>query len=170
MVCLISYQSGFWKDYSRAIDKRLISTLGLIDLFTAPAFNLLLVSHDLLLVSHDLLERAYAACPSHDVKLVMEDANAKVGRWTPHQPDQSLLDRRKTFFSRHSCWNGAEGCKHRFRPNASHYKIESKNMPCQQQLRRFAVDRLKDGDVASRYYDELESELPMCASSTTSLG
>jgi hypothetical protein len=28
-----------------------------------------------------------------------------------------------------------------------------------QQLRRFAVDRLKDGDVASRYYDELESEL-----------
>jgi hypothetical protein len=32
-------------------------------------------------------------------------------------------------------------------------------MPCQQQLRRFAVDRLKDRDVASRYYDELESEL-----------
>jgi hypothetical protein len=28
-----------------------------------------------------------------------------------------------------------------------------------QQLRRFAVDRLKDRDVASRYYDELESEL-----------
>jgi hypothetical protein len=28
-----------------------------------------------------------------------------------------------------------------------------------QQLRRFAVDRLKDWDVASRYYDELESEL-----------
>jgi hypothetical protein len=28
-----------------------------------------------------------------------------------------------------------------------------------QQLRRFAVDRLKDKDVASRYYDELESEL-----------
>jgi hypothetical protein len=27
------------------------------------------------------------------------------------------------------------------------------------QLRRFAVDRLKDRDVASRYYDELESEL-----------
>jgi hypothetical protein len=31
-------------------------------------------------------------------------------------------------------------------------------MPCQQQLRRFAVDRLKDRDVASQYYDELESE------------
>jgi hypothetical protein len=28
-----------------------------------------------------------------------------------------------------------------------------------QQLRRFAVDRLKDRDVASRYYDEFESEL-----------
>jgi hypothetical protein len=28
-----------------------------------------------------------------------------------------------------------------------------------QQLRRFAVDRLKGRDVASRYYDELESEL-----------
>jgi hypothetical protein len=27
------------------------------------------------------------------------------------------------------------------------------------QLRRFAVNRLKDRDVASRYYDELESEL-----------
>jgi hypothetical protein len=32
------------------------------------------------------LERAYAACPSHDVKLVMGDANAKVGRETVHQP------------------------------------------------------------------------------------
>jgi hypothetical protein len=28
-----------------------------------------------------------------------------------------------------------------------------------QQLRRFAVDRLKDRDVVSRYYDELESKL-----------
>jgi hypothetical protein len=27
-----------------------------------------------------------------------------------------------------------------------------------QQLRRFAVDRLEDKDVASRYYDELESK------------
>jgi hypothetical protein len=33
----------------------------------------------------------------------------------------------------------------------------------EQQLRCFAVDRLKDRNVASRYYDELESELqPMC--------
>jgi hypothetical protein len=31
-------------------------------------------------------ERAYAACPSHDVKLVMGDANAKIGRETVHQP------------------------------------------------------------------------------------
>jgi hypothetical protein len=31
------------------------------------------------------LERAYAACSSHDVKLVMADANAKVGRETVHQ-------------------------------------------------------------------------------------
>jgi hypothetical protein len=28
-----------------------------------------------------------------------------------------------------------------------------------QQLRRFAVDRLKDGDFVSRSYDELKSEL-----------
>jgi hypothetical protein len=31
------------------------------------------------------LDRAYAACPSHDVKLVMGDANAKVGRETVNQ-------------------------------------------------------------------------------------
>jgi hypothetical protein len=31
---------------------------------------------------YEQLERAYAACPSHDVKLVMGDANAKVGRET----------------------------------------------------------------------------------------
>jgi hypothetical protein len=39
-----------------------------------------------------------------------------------------------------------------------------------QQLRRFTVDRLKDRDFASRYYDELESELQRFASSTTKLG
>jgi hypothetical protein len=39
-----------------------------------------------------------------------------------------------------------------------------------QQLKRFAVDRLKDRDVASRYYDKLESELQRCANSTTKLG
>jgi hypothetical protein len=35
---------------------------------------------------YDQLDRAYAACSSHDVKLVMGDANAKVGRETVHQP------------------------------------------------------------------------------------
>jgi hypothetical protein len=65
-------------------------------------------------------------------------------------PHRSLLDRRKTLFWRHRCY-GAEGCKHHFRPHGSRYKIGSKNIPGQQQLRRFAVDRLKDRDVASRY-------------------
>jgi hypothetical protein len=31
---------------------------------------------------YEQLERACAACPSYDVKLVMRDANAKVGRET----------------------------------------------------------------------------------------
>jgi hypothetical protein len=35
---------------------------------------------------YEQLERVYAACPSHDVKLVMRDANTKVGRETVHQP------------------------------------------------------------------------------------
>jgi exonuclease III len=35
---------------------------------------------------YEQLERAYEACPSHHVKLVMGDANAKVGRETVHQP------------------------------------------------------------------------------------
>jgi hypothetical protein len=37
---------------------------------------------------YEQLERAYAACPcpNYDVKLVMRDANAKVGRETVHQP------------------------------------------------------------------------------------
>jgi hypothetical protein len=35
---------------------------------------------------YEQLERAYAACPSHGVKLVMGDANAKVCRETVHQP------------------------------------------------------------------------------------
>jgi hypothetical protein len=40
-----------------------------------------------------------------------------------------------------------------------------------QKLRRFAVDKLKDRDVASRYYEELKSELEgMHANSTTKLG
>jgi hypothetical protein len=35
---------------------------------------------------YEQLERAYAAYPSHDVKLVMGDPNAKVDRETVHQP------------------------------------------------------------------------------------
>jgi hypothetical protein len=38
-------------------------------------------------------------------------------------------------------------------------RISRANNTKPQQLRHFAVDRLKDKDVASRYYDELESEL-----------
>jgi hypothetical protein len=34
---------------------------------------------------YEQLERANAACPSHDVNLVKGDANAKVGRETVHQ-------------------------------------------------------------------------------------
>jgi hypothetical protein len=35
---------------------------------------------------YEQLERAYAACPSHYMKLVMGDANAKFGQETEHQP------------------------------------------------------------------------------------
>jgi hypothetical protein len=35
---------------------------------------------------YEPFERAYAACPSHDVKLVMGDAYPKVGRETVYQP------------------------------------------------------------------------------------
>jgi exonuclease III len=35
---------------------------------------------------YEQLERAYAACPSHDVKLAKRDANAKIGQGTVHQP------------------------------------------------------------------------------------
>jgi hypothetical protein len=35
---------------------------------------------------YEQLERAYAACLSHDVKLLMGEVNAKVGRETIHQP------------------------------------------------------------------------------------
>jgi hypothetical protein len=40
---------------------------------------------------YEQLKRAYAACPSHDVKLVMGDANANVGPETVHQPTISKL-------------------------------------------------------------------------------
>jgi hypothetical protein len=45
---------------------------------------------------YEQLERAYAACPSHDVKLVMGDANAKVGRETVHQPTISKHSRHES--------------------------------------------------------------------------
>jgi hypothetical protein len=35
---------------------------------------------------YEQLERAYAACLSHDEKMVMGDVNPKVGRETLHQP------------------------------------------------------------------------------------
>jgi hypothetical protein len=35
---------------------------------------------------YEQLERAYPACPSHDVKLVIGGANANVGRETVHKP------------------------------------------------------------------------------------
>jgi hypothetical protein len=57
--------------------------------------------------------------------------NVALTRWTHRQPDRSLLDRRKTLFCCHRCY-GAEGYKHGFRPHASRYIIESKNMPYQQ--------------------------------------
>jgi hypothetical protein len=44
---------------------------------------------------YEQLERAYAACPSHDVKLVIGDANAKVCRESAYQPTidkHSLVD------------------------------------------------------------------------------
>jgi hypothetical protein len=46
---------------------------------------------------YEQLERTYAACPSHNVKLVMGDANAKVGRESVHRPtiDQHSLHESK---------------------------------------------------------------------------
>jgi hypothetical protein len=81
--------------------------------------------------------------------------NLELPRWTHLQPDRSLLDRRKTLFWRQRCY-GAEGCKHRFRPHASHYKTESKNMPCQQN-KTVTTEMFRSRQA--RYYDELESEL-----------
>jgi hypothetical protein len=166
---------------------------------------------------YEQLERAYAACKGHDVKSVMGDANAKVGRETVHQPTIGkhslhettnenglrLVDfaagRQKAiksaYFIMHKriqlqTWHSPNG--HTFNEidhcfnDGTHFSdvidvmarrganIDSDHMLvvlklrariCRasntkpQQLRRFAVNRLKDRDVASRYYDELESEL-----------
>jgi hypothetical protein len=35
---------------------------------------------------YEQLERAYGFCPNYDVKMILEDANAKVHRETVHQP------------------------------------------------------------------------------------
>jgi hypothetical protein len=40
---------------------------------------------------YEQLERAYAGCPSHDVKLVMGHANTAVGRETVHQTGKHSL-------------------------------------------------------------------------------
>jgi hypothetical protein len=49
---------------------------------------------------YELLERAYAACPSHDVKLVMENATAKVGQQdTIHQPHTSAIHKHMAYIS-----------------------------------------------------------------------
>jgi hypothetical protein len=43
--------------------------------------------------NYEQLERAYVASPSHDVKLVMGNANAKVGRKTVHHsPDGNTFN------------------------------------------------------------------------------
>jgi hypothetical protein len=151
---------------------------------------------------YEQLERAYAACPSHDVNLVMEDANAKVGRETVHQPTIGKLSLhasanenslrlvdfaagrqmaiKSTYFMHKrvhlQTWHFPDGhtfnkVDHCLRRGAN---IDSDHMLvviklrariCRasntkpQQLRRFAVDRLKDRDVASWYNDEFESEL-----------
>jgi hypothetical protein len=162
------------------------------------------------------LEQAYAACPSHDVKLVMGDANVIVGWETVHQPtigkhslhestnknSLRLVDFaasrqmtiKSTYFKHKpihlQAWHSPDG--HTFNEidhcliDGRHFSdvidvmarmganIDSDHMQvviklrtriCRasntkpQQMRRFAVDRLKDRDVASRYYDELKSEL-----------
>jgi hypothetical protein len=153
---------------------------------------------------YEQLERAYAACSSHDVKLVMGDVNAKVGRDTVHQP---TIGKHSLHESTHE--NGlrlvdfAAGRQmaikstyfmhKRIHLQPDHYLIDGRHFSDvidvmarrganidsnhmlvvkklrtrisrassikPQQLRRFAVDRLKDRYVASRYYDELESEL-----------
>jgi hypothetical protein len=152
---------------------------------------------------YEQLERAYTACPNHDMKLVMGDANAKVGRETVHQPTigkHSLLRVQMKMASDWSTVPQAGKWRSKVRTSCT---SESTSKPCTprwthlqpdvievmarrganidsdhmlvviklraricranntkpQQLRRFAVNRLKNRDVASRYYDTLESEL-----------
>ena len=165
---------------------------------------------------YEQLERAYSACPKNDVKLVMGDANAKVGRETVYQPTigrYSLHDStnenglrlidfaagrqmaiKSTYFMHKrihlETWHSPDGrtCNQidhclidgrhfsdvidvRARRGANidsdhmlvviklRYRISRACCTNPQQLRRFAVDRLTDGSVATRYRDELETEL-----------
>ena len=165
---------------------------------------------------YELLERAYDACPNHDVKLVMGDANAKVGREAVYQPTIGrysvhestnenglrLIDFaagrqmaiKSTYFIHKrihlETWHSPDG---RTRNQIDHCLIDGRHFSdvidvkarrganvdsdhmlvvikiryriCRasntkpQQLRRFAVDRLNNRDVATRYHDELEAEL-----------
>jgi hypothetical protein len=156
------------------------------------------------------------AQPAQVMKLVMGDANAKVGRETVHQPTigkHSLHEStnenglrlvdfaagrqmaiKSTYFMHkrihlqtwHSpdvhtfnqidhcliddghfsdfidvmAWRGANiEADHMLFVMKLRARICCASNTKPQQLRLFAVDRLKDRDVASRYYDELESEL-----------
>jgi hypothetical protein len=152
---------------------------------------------------YEQLEQAYPACPNHDVKLVMRDANAKNGRETVHQPTRGkhslhetanenglrLVDFaagkqmaiKITYFMHKrihlQTWHSPDG--HTLNQidhcliDRRHFSdvidvlvvIKLRERICcasntkPQQLRRFAVGRLNDMDVASLYYDELKSEL-----------
>jgi endonuclease/exonuclease/phosphatase family metal-dependent hydrolase len=155
------------------------------------------------------LKQAYEACPSHDVKLVMGDTNAKVGRESVHQPKIGkhslhestnenglrLVDFVGKWRSkvRTSCTNESTSKPGHTFNQIDHYLIDGRHFSdvidvmarrganidsdhmlvviklrgriCRasntklQQLRRFAVGRLKDRDVAPRYSDELQSQL-----------
>jgi hypothetical protein len=150
---------------------------------------------------YEQLERAYAACPSHDVKLMMVDPNAKVGRETVHQPTIGkhslhestnenglrLVDfaagrkmaikgtyfmHKRIHLQNHYClidgrhFSDVIDVMARSGANIDSdymlvvFKLRARICRANpEQLRRFAVERLKDRDVASRYYDEHESEL-----------
>jgi endonuclease/exonuclease/phosphatase family metal-dependent hydrolase len=150
---------------------------------------------------YEQLERAYSACPKNDVKLVMGDANAKVGRET-NENGLRLIDFaagrqmaiKSTYFMHKrihlETWHSPDGrtCNQidhclidgrhfsdvidvRARRGANidsdhmlvvirvRFRISLASNMKPQQLKRFAVDRLIDAGVATRYHDELETEL-----------
>jgi hypothetical protein len=96
----------------------------------------------------------------------MGDANAKVGRETVHQPTigkHSLHESKKENGLRLVDVMSRRGANidsdHMLVVTKLRARICRASYTMPQQLRRFAVDRLKDSDVASRYYDELEPDL-----------